>query len=308
MRWRQGRRSSNVEDRRGESPGMGAGGTGGLGNLLALAPFLLRSKKGWLILAAIAVFYFVFSGDRLFEDAPQRGETPSLGSGDTGTQPGQAQAGDEVADFVSVVLADTEDTWDKLFQTAGARYVPPKLVLYNNAIRSACGLNTSAVGPFYCPGDAKVYLDLSFLNDLKQLGAPGDFAFAYVIAHEVGHHVQNLLGTSQKVQQARMQTDKATANRLSVMQELQADCFAGVWAFYAHRDRQMLEPGDLEEGLAAAAAVGDDRLQKRTGRTVSPDSFTHGSAKQRAYWFSRGFESGDVRQCNTFAALAGRGQ
>lgn len=305
MRWRHGRRSSNVEDRRGQSPGAGGGGMGGLGSLLALAPFLLRSKTGWLILAAIAAFY-LFGGERLFEGAPTETQPPSLGTEQPG-QPGTGAApGDEVADFVSVVLADTEDTWGQLFQTAGYRYVPPKLVLYDDVVRSACGLNTAAVGPFYCPGDSKVYLDLSFLGDLKRLGAPGDFAFAYVIAHEVGHHVQNLLGTSQKVQQARMQSDRATANRLSVMLELQADCFAGVWAFYAHRDRQMLEPGDIEEGLAAAAAVGDDRLQSRAGRVVAPDAFTHGSAEQRAYWFKRGFTSGDVNQCNTFAALSGR--
>lgn len=303
MRWRQGRRSSNVEDRRGQSsPGMG--GSGGLGNLLALAPLLLRSKTGWLILALLAAFY-LFGGDRLFDGAPQQTQPPALSPEQQG-QPGTRAPGDEVADFVSVVLANTEDTWGKLFQTAGSRYVPPKLVLYDDAVRSACGLNTAAVGPFYCPGDNKVYLDLSFLGDLRQLGAPGDFAFAYVIAHEVGHHVQNLLGTSQKVQAARMQSDKVTANRLSVMLELQADCFAGVWAFYAHRDQQMLEPGDLEEGLAAAAAVGDDRLQRRSGRAVSPDAFTHGSAEQRVYWFKRGFTTGDVKQCNTFAALAGK--
>ncbi|WP_069948773.1 neutral zinc metallopeptidase [Microbulbifer aggregans] len=297
MRWQKGRRSENVEDRRGES---GGGGLGGLGNLLAIAPFLLRSKKGWLILAAIAAFYFFFGNGNLFQSAPPQTQVPDTAGG----QP--AQPSDVVADFVSVVLADTEDTWTQVFATAGAQYTPPKLVLYDDMIRSACGLNSAAVGPFYCPGDGKVYLDLGFLNELKRLGAPGDFAFAYVIAHEVGHHVQNLLGTSQKVQQARMQSDKATANRLSVMLELQADCFAGVWAFYAHRDRQLLEPGDIEEGINAAAAVGDDRLQRKSGRAVSPDSFTHGSAQQRAYWFRRGFESGDVNQCNTFAALSGQ--
>lgn len=308
MRWRQGRRSSNIEDRRGESPA--GGGMGGLGNLLALAPLLLRTKKGWLILGILVAIYYVGGGlDDLLGGGHREAQPPSLGAEQSGSPSGQAGTGtpgDEVADFVSVILADTEDTWGKLFQTAGAQYRAPKLVLYNDAVRSACGLNSAAVGPFYCPSDAKVYLDLSFLGDLKHLGAPGDFAFAYVIAHEVGHHVQNLLGTSQKVQQARMQSDTVTANRLSVMLELQADCFAGVWAYYAHRDRQMLESGDLEEGLAAAAAVGDDRLQKRAGRAVSPDSFTHGSAKQRVYWFKRGFESGDVRKCNTFAALAGQ--
>ncbi len=300
MRWRQGRRSSNIEDRRGQSPGMG-----GLGNLLALAPLLLRSKTGWLILAVIAAFY-LFGGDRLFEGVPTETQPRSPGTEQPGQPDSGAAPGDEVADFVSVVLANTEDTWGQLFQTAGYRYVPPKLVLYDDVVHSACGLNTAAVGPFYCPMDSKVYLDLSFLGDLKRLGAPGDFAFAYVIAHEVGHHVQNLLGTSQKVQQARTQSDQVTANRLSVMLELQADCFAGVWAFYAHRDRQMLEPGDTEEGLAAAAAVGDDRLQSRAGRAVSPDSFTHGSAEQRVYWFKQGFTSGDVNKCNTFAALSGR--
>ncbi|MFI2811750.1 MULTISPECIES: neutral zinc metallopeptidase [Microbulbifer] len=302
MRWQKGRRSSNVEDRRGES---GAGGAGGLGNLLALAPLLLRSKTGWIILAVLALFY-LFGGNQLFTGAP-REAPPGLDSGQAG-QPGTAagSGSDTVADFVSVVLADTEDTWGKLFQTAGSRYTPPKLVLYDDMIRSACGTNSSAVGPFYCPGDGKVYLDLDFLGELRRMGASGDFAFAYVIAHEVGHHVQNLLGTSQKVQQARMQSDKATGNRLSVMLELQADCYAGVWAFYAHRDRQMLEPGDIEEGLAAASAVGDDVIQRRSGRAITPDAFTHGSAEQRMFWFKRGFTTGDVNQCNTFAAMSGQ--
>ncbi|WP_295803206.1 neutral zinc metallopeptidase [uncultured Microbulbifer sp.] len=303
MRWQKGRRSSNVEDRRGErAPG---GGMGGLGNLLALAPFLLRSKKGWLILLALAAVYYF--GGHLFSGSPGSQST-QVGPDGQPHAPAQPGADDEVAQFVSVVLADTEDTWGKLFQQAGSQYSTPKLVLYNEAVRSACGLSSAAVGPFYCPGDQKVYLDLSFLNELKKLGAPGDFAFAYVIAHEVGHHVQNQMGTSAKVQQARMQSDKVTANRLSVMLELQADCFAGVWAYYAHRDRQMLEPGDIEEGLRAAAAVGDDHLQRRSGHAVSPDAFTHGSAEQRAYWFRQGFTSGDVNKCNTFAALAGQGQ
>ena len=304
MRWRQGRRSSNVEDRRGEKAPGGGGGMGGLGNLLALAPFLLRSKKGWLILLALGALYYF--GGNLFSGM-QSTESPSLGP-DAQTAPGTQSAGpeDEVAQFVSVVLADTEDTWGSLFQQAGSQYSPPKLVLYNDAVRSACGLSSAAVGPFYCPGDQKVYLDLSFLNELKKLGAPGDFAFAYVIAHEVGHHVQNLQGVSEKVQQARMRADKVTSNRLSVMLELQADCYAGVWAFYAHRDRNMLEPGDIEEGLRAAAAVGDDHLQRRAGRAVSPDAFTHGSAEQRAYWFNQGFSTGDVNKCNTFAALSGQ--
>lgn len=300
MRWRKGRRSSNVEDRRGEaSPG--GGGLGGLGNLLAIAPFLLRSKRGWLILLVLGALYYF--GSNMFSGTTHT-QSPSIGP-DGQVQPSDA-ASDELAQFVAVVLADTEDTWGKLFQQAGSQYSTPKLVLYNDAVRSACGLSSAAVGPFYCPGDQKVYLDLGFLNELKKLGAPGDFAFAYVIAHEVGHHVQNLMGISDKVQRARMQSDKVTSNRLSVMLELQADCYAGVWAFYAHRDRNMLEPGDIEEGLRAAAAVGDDQLLRRSGRAVSPDAFTHGSAEQRAYWFQRGFTSGDVNQCNTFAALSGQ--
>ncbi|WP_406828027.1 neutral zinc metallopeptidase [Microbulbifer sp. ARAS458-1] len=302
MRWREGRRSSNVEDRRGQRSAGGGGGMGGLGNLLALAPFLLRSKKGWLILLALAALYYF--GGNLFSGMPST-ESPSLGP-DAQTAPGAPAADDEVAEFVSVVLGTTEDVWGQIFQQAGSQYSAPKLVLYTDAVRSACGLSSAAVGPFYCPGDQKVYLDLSFLNELKKLGAPGDFAFAYVIAHEVGHHVQNLQGISAKVQQARMQADKVTANRLSVMLELQADCYAGVWAFYANRDKQMLEPGDVEEGLRAAAAVGDDHLQRRAGRAVSPDAFTHGSAEQRAYWFQQGFSTGDVNKCNTFAALSGQ--
>lgn len=297
MRWRQGRRSSNIEDRRGQqAPGTGGGGMGGMGNLLALAPFLLRSKKGWLILLVLGALYYCSS--RMDLMGPGVSEQPATLDP---AQTGAPAPGDEVADFVSVVLADTEDTWGQIFQTAGSNYQPPTLVLYTQAVRSACGVSPSAVGPFYCPADGKVYLDLSFLGELKRMGAPGEFAFAYVIAHEVGHHVQNLMGISSKVQQARMQSDQATSNQLSVLLELQADCFAGVWAFYAHRDRQMLEPGDLEDGLRAAAAVGDDHLQRRAGRTISEESFTHGSSQQRMEWFKRGFTSGDVNQCNTFA-------
>ncbi len=295
MRWRQGRRSQNIEDRRGDpSPRMGSAGMGGL---LRLAPLLLRSKKGWVILAILfAVSYF--GGG--FDTGSPRAPTASL---DSGTPSLDSAAGqDESADFVSVILADTEDSWGRLFAASGSQYHPPTLVLYNDAVRSACGLNSSAVGPFYCPGDRKVYLDLSFLGELRRLGAPGDFAFAYVIAHEVGHHVQNLLGTSAQVHQIRSRTDQATGNRLSVMLELQADCYAGVWAHEARQKRQMLEPGDLEEGLRAAAAVGDDTLQKRAGQAVSPDAFTHGSSEQRSFWFRQGFDSGDPNRCDTFSS------
>ena len=207
-----------------------------------------------------------------------------------------------MADFVSVVLADTEDTWRDIFQQAGKTYQEPKLVLFTGAVESACGMADAAVGPFYCPGDQKVYIDLSFYEDLKNsFQAPGDFAQAYVIAHEVGHHVQNLLGISKKVHAARSRVGQKEGNRLSVLQELQADCFAGVWANHADKARHVLESGDVEEALNAASAIGDDRLQKRSQGTVVPDAFTHGTSEQRVRWFKNGITSGDIKQCNTFS-------
>jgi hypothetical protein len=201
-----------------------------------------------------------------------------------------------------VVLADTEDTWGELFARAGARYEAPKLVLFSGVVRSACGMAQSAMGPFYCPRDQKVYIDLDFYRDLRdRFGAPGDFAQAYVIAHEVGHHVQTLLGVSQQVHEAQQRLPQAEGNALSVRVELQADCYAGVWAHHAHRARQVLEQGDVEEGLAAAAAIGDDRIQQQTQGTVVPESFTHGSSRQRVEWFRRGLEQGDLERCDTFA-------
>jgi predicted metalloprotease len=212
-------------------------------------------------------------------------------------------APDEQADFVSVVLADTEDTWDTLFAQAGRRYEPPTLVLFTDLVRSACGMAQAAMGPFYCPLDQKVYIDLGFYRDLQQrFRAPGDFAQAYVIAHEVGHHVQTLLGISQQVTEQRQRMSQAQGNALSVRLELQADCLAGVWAHHADRSRQLLEEGDVEEGLNAAAAIGDDRLQRQTQGTVVPESFTHGSSEQRVSWFRRGLESGSVESCDTFGA------
>jgi hypothetical protein len=208
-----------------------------------------------------------------------------------------------MADFVSVVLADTEDTWGNLFRQNGENYVEPKLVLFSNAVQSACGSASSAVGPFYCPADQKVYIDLSFYQDLKdKLNAPGDFAQAYVIAHEVGHHVQNLMGISSKVRTLQRQASRAEANQLSVRLELQADCFAGIWAHHANRSRQILEAGDVEEALNAASSIGDDRLQSQSTGRVVPDSFTHGSSAQRVRWFKRGIQTGEPAQCNTFAA------
>ncbi len=207
-----------------------------------------------------------------------------------------------MADFVSVVLADTEDTWRDLFRQSGETYVEPSLVLYSDAVESACGFAKAAMGPFYCPRDQKVYIDLSFYQDLKSRHqAPGDFAQAYVIAHEVGHHVQNLLGISDKVRALQSQSDRVEANQLSVRLELQADCFAGVWAHQAQRARQVLEEGDIEEALNAASSIGDDRLQSRARGYVVPESFTHGSSAQRVSWFKRGIQTGAPEQCNTFA-------
>jgi predicted metalloprotease len=210
---------------------------------------------------------------------------------------------DKLKDFVSVVLADTEDTWSQLFRQMGRTYEEPRLVLFSGAVKSACGMAQSAMGPFYCPMDRKVYIDLSFYRDLKyRHNAPGDFAQAYVIAHEVGHHVQNQLGISSKVQRAQQQVSRSQANQLSVMLELQADCFAGVWANHAEKQRQILEQGDLEEALNAASQIGDDRLQQQSRGYVVPDSFTHGSSTQRVRWFSQGFKTGSINQCNTFNA------
>ena len=209
----------------------------------------------------------------------------------------------ELADFVSVVLADTEDTWTEIFARYNGTSSEPTLVLFSGAVESACGYAQSAVGPFYCPGDRKVYIDLSFYRDLKnRYNAPGDFAQAYVIAHEVGHHVQNLLGISEQVYKAQQRSGQTDANRLSVMQELQADCFAGVWAHNAQKARRILEEGDIEEGLNAASSIGDDRLQRQAQGHVTPDSFTHGSSAQRVRWFKKGLDSGDVEACNTFEA------
>ncbi|MGD1875421.1 MAG: neutral zinc metallopeptidase [Mastigocoleus sp.] len=211
--------------------------------------------------------------------------------------PGQ----DKLADFVSVVLADTEDTWNPLFRKMGANYVEPKLVLFNGSVKSACGYAEAASGPFYCPADQKVYIDLSFYQQLRnRLGAAGDFAQAYVIAHEVGHHVQNLMGISGKVQSVQRQVNKAQANQLSVRLELQADCFAGIWVNRAQKARNIVEPGDIREALNAAAAIGDDRLQKRSQGYVVPESFTHGSSAQRVRWLKRGMQTGQLDQCNTF--------
>ena len=302
MRWRSGRRSSNIEDQRGMGGRFGGGmrfpgggmrfpGGGGM-------PRGRRAGLGGFGLIAVVVIALLlgFNPSDLLQ----------TGSGDQSAYVPQAPTGaaeEELKEFVSVVLADTEDTWREQFRTLGATYEEPRLVLFSGAVDSACGYAQSAMGPFYCPGDHKVYLDLSFFDELSQrFQAPGDFAGAYVVAHEVGHHVQNILGIMDKVNEARSRMSEVDANALSVRVELQADCFAGVWANNAQRARNILESGDVEEGLNAAAAIGDDRLQRQGQGYVVPDSFTHGSSEQRVRWFQRGFASGDIADCDTFNA------
>ena len=279
MRWGSGRRSDNVEDRRG----------------LGLTPRLAGGGLGAIVIVVLALLFGV-DPRMLTQVLPTETPAPAPGPARTGQQ-------DPLADFVSVVLADTEDTWNDLFRRGGATYQEPKLVLFSGAVQSACGFAQAAVGPFYCPADQKVYIDLAFYQDLRnRFQAPGDFAQAYVIAHEVGHHVQNLLGIAQKVHQAQQRASPEQANALSVRMELQADCFAGVWAHHANRMRQILEQGDVEEALNAAAQIGDDRMQMRGRGYVSPESFTHGSGEQRVRWFRTGLESGELNRCDTFSA------
>jgi uncharacterized protein len=282
MRWEFGRKSSNVEDRRdGQLSGPVVGGGIGAVVLSLIVAFLGGDPS-------VILNQFNNTGDRNAAQSPQTARSAE---------------DQRMTEFVKVVLADTEDTWKSIFVESGKTYVEPKLVLFTAQVSSACGFATAAVGPFYCPADQKLYIDLSFYEDLKtKYAAPGDFAQAYVIAHEVGHHVQNLLGTSRQVQAKQRQVEPAQANQLSVRQELQADCYAGIWAYHAQRSRQILEEGDIEEALGAASSVGDDRLQKQAQGYVTPESFTHGSSAQRARWFKQGFKSGDLGKCNTFTA------
>ncbi|MDQ3853666.1 MAG: neutral zinc metallopeptidase [Thermoproteota archaeon] len=288
MRWRNPRRSGNIEDRRGMRVPMKAVG-GGIGGLILLIITLLLS-----------------GGDpgTIFNDNTNIGvNTPGSSYYEETTPISEEER--QLADFVSIVLADTEDTWNEIFAAGNLDYREPTLVLFSRAVESACGFAQAAVGPFYCPLDEKLYIDLSFYRDLRDsFGAPGDFAQAYVIAHEVGHHVQNQIGIMEQVQAAQQQaSSQADVNRLSVMLELQADCLSGVWAYNADRARDILEQGDIEEGLNAASSIGDDRLQMEFQGQVAPDSFTHGSSVQRVSWFKRGLESGDVNSCNTFEGM-----
>ncbi|BFM06008.1 KPN_02809 family neutral zinc metallopeptidase [Halioxenophilus aromaticivorans] len=286
MRWQRTRRSSNVEDRR-----RGGGKVGGKG--------LLGGGIGTIVIALVAMYFGV---DPQLINSLVGGLEGGTASQSTASEP--IPTNDPQAQFVAAVLGDTETTWHEIFAANNARYQEPKLVLFSGAVRSACGHAQAAMGPFYCPGDKKVYIDLSFFRDLaNKYQAPGDFAQAYVIAHEVGHHIQTLLGISSRVHMQKQQVSKTQANALSVKQELQADCFAGVWAHYAKNKRDLLEPGDLEEGLKAASAVGDDRLQKQAQGYVVPESFTHGSSEQRMQWFQVGFKAGDLNRCDTFTKM-----
>ena len=299
MEWRGRRQSSNVEDRRGaggRSPfgrgglriPVGRGGVRRAGGGIGIGGIILILIISWIL--GINPLTLLSGGDI------------GLDGGGYEQQTSSAPADDEAAAFIRTVLAETEDTWNGIFQASGENYREPTLVLFSGQVQSACGFASAATGPFYCPGDQKVYLDTSFFQELKQkFGAAGDFAEAYVIAHEVGHHVQNLIGVLPRFNQARQRMSEVEANRMSVRVELQADCFAGVWAKFTDQ-RGLLEQGDLEEALNAAQQIGDDTLQKRSQGYVVPESFNHGTSAQRMEWFGRGFESGDVNACDTFSA------
>ena len=287
MRWGSMRDSDNVEDQESAGPARGLGGGFKLG--------------GVGLVAVLAISWFLGLNPLDVLTSLQGGESPS-GPTQSAPPPSASVPGarDEIKEFIARVLGDTEDTWSAIFKKMGREYRPPKLVLFRGAVDSACGLASAAAGPFYCAPDDRVYLDRSFFEDLsKRFGAPGEFARAYVIAHEVGHHVQNQLGITGKMAQQRGRASEARSNALSVLVELQADCFAGIWGHYA-KQRGLLDPGDVQAGLAAAAAIGDDRIQQQSRGRVSPESFTHGSSAQRVRWFRSGLDSGDVNQCNTF--------
>jgi hypothetical protein len=285
MKWEGNRQSDNVEDRRGSGGGMPVFG----GRSIGIGTIVVALLGGWVLGINPLTILGLLSGG----SPAQVQQVPAQ----------RPPADDTMARFVSTVLADTEDVWQEVFRQQGGNYQQPRLVLFRGATPTACGMGQAAMGPFYCPGDRKVYIDLGFYQTLKdRLGAPGDFAQAYVIAHEVGHHVQNLLGISTQVDQMRGRVGQAELNRLSVRLELQADCFAGVWAHHAQNARQILEQGDVEEAMNAAARIGDDALQRAGGGAVVPDSFTHGSSAQRQRWFHTGLQLGSLKSCDTFAA------
>ena len=291
MKWEGNRESDNVEDRRDDGGGGGSPVFGG--RSIGIGTIVIALVGGWVLGINPLTILGLLSGG---------GPAPQVQT-QTHTPAHRPPADDTMARFVSTVLADTEDVWGELFRQGGGRYQDPRLVLFRGATPTACGTGQAAMGPFYCPADQKVYIDLGFYETLKtRLGAPGDFAQAYVIAHEVGHHVQNQLGISAKVDQMRGRVSKVEYNALSVRLELQADCFAGVWAHHAQKARQILEQGDVEEAMNAAAKIGDDALQRANGGAVVPESFTHGTSAQRQRWFNSGLQSGSVKTCDTFAA------
>ncbi len=300
MRWKGNRQSDNVEDARDDASD-GGGGRQGFslgGGRLSLGTVAIALVASYFLgINPMTVLSMLSGGGGGVVSSP----APSQVSDPTAPTQPQQPSQDPQVQFVATVLADTEDVWGEIFKQAGGTYENPKLKIFRGATTTACGRGESAMGPFYCPADHKVYVDLAFYDTLRdRLGAPGDFAQAYVIAHEVGHHVQNLLGTSAKLDEARGRVSKAQYNALSVRLELQADCFAGVWANHAQRSRQIIEAGDIEEALNAASQIGDDTLQRKSQGQVVPESFTHGSSQQRVSWFKRGFETGEINQCNTF--------
>jgi predicted metalloprotease len=326
MKWRGRRESDNVEDRRGAAGprrgGFGFPFPGGGRRVRIPMPQSRGGRSGGIgifgLLVMLGLMWFFGIDPRILLGGGAPGQMPDVqmprpetrlpparrsGPQAPQSQPPSSSRADEMKQFISVVLADTEDTWRTIFSQSGKRYQEPTLVLFQGGVRSSCGVGMAQMGPFYCPLDQKLYIDLSFYSELKnRFGAPGDFAQAYVIAHEVGHHVQTLLGISEEVQRAKMRMGQRDANALQVRMELQADCLAGVWAKNADRTKAILEPGDIDEALNAASAIGDDKMQRRSQGYVVPDGFTHGSSEQRVRWFRRGFETGDFNQCDTFSA------
>ncbi|MFZ4877619.1 neutral zinc metallopeptidase [Janthinobacterium sp. Mn2066] len=299
MKWEGNRESDNVEDRRGDNDGGGNGGGGGFGfggRSIGIGTIVVALLGSYVLGVNPLTLLNILSGGG-GQLSTQQAQAPHQ------TQAPHSAADDRTTRFVKIVLADTEDTWGALFKAEGGSYVRPKLRLYTGSTETACGPGQSASGPFYCPADQKVYLDLDFFQLMQsRFHVSSDFAEAYVIAHEVGHHVQNLMGISEKVDRARRTQSERQANATSVRLELQADCFAGVWAYHANMDRKILEKGDVESALKAASAIGDDALQRQAQGHVVPDSFTHGTSEQRVRWFSRGIDSGQIAQCNTFEA------
>jgi predicted metalloprotease len=294
MKWEGNRESDNVEDRRSDDGGGGGGGFGG-GRSIGLGTIAIALVASYFFGISPTTVLSLLSGGPVSQPQSQQAPNPNRG----------AQPEDRQTKFVRTVLADTEDVWTQIFRANGKTYPPPKLVLFSGATQTACGTGQTASGPFYCPGDRKVYIDLSFYQLMQQrFHVSGEFAQAYVIAHEVGHHVQNLMGIMDKVNSAERQMSKAQANAMSVRLELQADCLAGVWAFHANQARSILEQGDVEGALNAATAIGDDALQKQEQGYVVPDSFTHGTSAQRVHWFKQGVSSGEVKSCNTFEVKA----